>query len=181
MTFGFSTIIPESGAPAGIIGKTLSSFTTSATTPVPETAVIGRVFASELQADPNAPGGFANRPLAGVTITVDGAEETSRTVTGPDGRFTLSPVPAGRFFVHVDGRTATASQWPNGDYYPIVGKAWDTIAGREDNLAGGNGEVYLPRASAWIASTSNRSRTCISLPCATDENTSGPSPRSPSR
>lgn len=133
------------GRPGGI---TAIDFTTSATTPVPETAVIGRVFASELQADPNAPGGFANRPLAGVTITVDGAEETSRTVTGPDGRFTLSPVPAGRFFVHVDGRTvsdpAAGIGWPDLAYYPFVGKAWTAVAGVKTNPAGGSGEIFLP-------------------------------------
>jgi hypothetical protein len=46
--------------------------------------------------------------------------------------------------VHVDGRTAFGSQWPGGAYYPFVGKAWETIAGRTNNLAGGSGEIFLP-------------------------------------
>jgi hypothetical protein len=118
------------------------SFRTLSTTPVLGTAINGRVFASELVSD--AGSDAVNRPLEGVTITVDGAEETLRTTTDAMGNFTLSPAPAGRFFVHVDGRTAVGSHWPDGAYYPFIGKAWETIAGRADNLAGGNGEIYLP-------------------------------------
>ncbi|MCI0635017.1 MAG: DUF6531 domain-containing protein, partial [Actinobacteria bacterium] len=47
--------------------------------------------------------------------------------------------PAGRFFVHVDGRTATNGV-PPGTYYPFVGKAWESIPGRETIV----GEVHLP-------------------------------------
>jgi hypothetical protein len=124
-------------------GRAIIDFDTLSTTPVPRTAVIGRVFASEVIGTNSV-----NRPLEGVTITVDGAEETLRTVTGADGNFKLMPVPAGRFFVHVDGRTAKGSTWPGGAYYPFVGKAWDAIAGKEDNLAGGTGEIFLPLVSA---------------------------------
>ena len=114
------------------------NFETLGITGLPGTAVIGHVFASEKNAD------GSNKPLANVTVTVDGAEETLRTATDASGSFTLSPAPAGRFFVHVDGRTAVGSQWPGGAYYPFVGKAWDAVAGRTNNLAGGTGEVFLP-------------------------------------
>jgi RHS repeat-associated protein len=124
-------------------GVALIDFETLSLTPVPGTAVCGRVFASEL-----APAGSGqmsvNVPLRGVTITVDGLEETLRTVTDPNGDFRLEPVPAGRFFVHIDGRTATnttpPTRFPEGPYYPFVGKAWESIAGEEVNI----GNVYLP-------------------------------------
>lgn len=112
---------------------------------LPSTAVIGRVYASEPLTGPVL---STNRPLAGVTITVDGAEETLRTTTDADGYFKLMPAPAGRFFVHVDGRTALDSTWPNGAYYPFVGKAWEAVAGVETNLASGTGEIFLPLVPA---------------------------------
>src|SRR5690606_4390787 len=117
---------------------------TLSVTPVGATAVIGRVFASELVPGSDNTSATVNVPLEGVTITVDGMEETLRTTTDANGSFKLQPVPAGTFFVHVDGRTATASDWPGGDYYPAVGKAWTAVAGRDDNLASGTGEIFLP-------------------------------------
>ncbi|MBL9134830.1 MAG: Ig-like domain-containing protein, partial [Verrucomicrobiales bacterium] len=113
-------------------------FRTLGIAPVGRTAVIGRVLASERGRD------GSDQPLQGVTVTVDGAEQTLRTTTAADGTFTLQPSPAGRFFVHIDGRTAVGSQWPGGSYYPVVGKAWEAIPGSETNLAGGNGVIYLP-------------------------------------
>ena len=47
-------------------------FTTLNNQPVPRTAVLGRVFASELVPGPDTGTNALNRPLAGVTITVDG-------------------------------------------------------------------------------------------------------------
>ncbi len=124
-------------------GTALVDFDTLSLTPVAGTAVIGRVFASELI--PGLSESLTlNNPLAGVTITLDGLEETVRATTDAQGNFKLAPVPAGPFFVHVDGRTAAGSQWPDGAYYPFVGKAWEAIAGRENNLAAGTGEIYLP-------------------------------------
>ena len=123
-------------------GTARFSFVTSGITPVIGTAMIGRVFAAE-----PGPGG-TNLPLAGVTITVDGAEETLRVTTDAAGAFRLQPCPTGRFFVHVDGRTAAGSQWPNGAYYPFVGKAWEAIPGRTNNLAAGTGIIFLPRIPA---------------------------------
>lgn len=114
------------------------NFTTVPTQPVSHTAVRGRVLASQPHPD------GSNLPIPGVTITVDGAEESLRTVTGPDGSFLLHPAPAGRFFVHIDGRTSPLSQWPSGDYYPFIGKAWFAEPGRT-NLAHGDSDlIYLP-------------------------------------
>lgn len=127
------------GQPGGIARVT---FETAGSTALPGTGVIGRVYASERNPD------GSNRPLEGVTVTVDGAEETLRTVTDTSGYFELQPSPAGRFFVHVDGRTAVGSRWPGGDYYPFVGKAWEAVAGKTNNLAGGTGEIFLPRIPA---------------------------------
>lgn len=112
------------------------------------TAVVGRVFASELLPDPDNVMNTINRPLSGVTITVDGAEETLRVITDAQGNFRLQPAPSGNFFVHIDGRTSPLSKYPNGDYYPVVGKKWSAAPGRLDNLAGETGEIYLPLIAA---------------------------------
>lgn len=127
------------GFPGGIAQV---SYTTASAVPVGVTAVIGRVFASEKRPD------GTDRPLPGVTVTVDGAEQTMRAVTAADGSFTLRPAPSGRFFVHVDGRTSPLSTWPGGAYYPFIGKAWEAEPGRTNNLAGGNGIIYLPLVPA---------------------------------
>ena len=129
---------------------------------LPTTGVIGRVFASEPLSGPVL---STNRPLAGVTITVDGAEESLRTTTDADGYFELKPAPAGRFFVHVDGRTAVGSDWPNGAYYPFVGKAWEAVAGVATNLANGTGEIYLPLVPATaLQAVSATEETTVTFP-----------------
>ncbi|MEM7233045.1 MAG: Ig-like domain-containing domain, partial [Planctomycetota bacterium] len=109
-------------------GGTLAfSFETLSLTVVPSTAVFGRVFASELSDKPGQPS--VNTPLAGVTITVDGREDELRTVTDEKGSFRLDPAPAGRFFVHIDGRTADTGGPPD-TYYPFVGKSWTSVPGQ---------------------------------------------------
>ncbi|MCK6500351.1 MAG: carboxypeptidase-like regulatory domain-containing protein, partial [Nitrospira sp.] len=123
------------GQPGGVY---VLEYDTAGTFGMTNTGVIGKVFASEKNPD------GSNRPLENVTVTVDGAEETLRAVTDATGAFVLSPAPTGRFFVHVDGRTAVGSQWPGGAYYPFVGKAWEALPGVMTNLAGGNGEIFLP-------------------------------------
>ncbi|MBL9137029.1 MAG: Ig-like domain-containing protein, partial [Verrucomicrobiales bacterium] len=129
---------PLDGDGDGVSGGTFESwFETAGTTPVPNTEVVGHVYASERRSD------GSNQPLQGVTVTVDGAEESLRAVTDINGFFRLSPAPSGRFFVHVDGRTAPGSQWPGGAYYPYVGKAWTALPGRT-NQAGGDGLIFLP-------------------------------------
>lgn len=147
-------------------GMAVIAFDTFGSVGLANTAVIGRVFASELGVDDA--GQPRNQPLEGVIITVDGAEETLRTVTDAGGRFTLSPAPAGRFFVHIDGRTALGSQWPNGAYYPFIGKAWEAVPGKLDNLAGGTGIIYLPLVAAGtLQSISATADTVVTFPPAT--------------
>lgn len=144
VTFDGAGLVDDAGRPldadgdGGAGGVYRFQFGTAGLTGLPGTGVEGWVYASEPLPD------GSNRPLAGVTITVDGAEETLRTTTDASGFFRLTPAPAGRFFVHVDGRTAAGSVWPGGAYYPFVGKAWEAVPGRINNLAGGTGEIYLP-------------------------------------
>ncbi|MGZ8899332.1 MAG: Ig-like domain-containing protein [Limisphaerales bacterium] len=149
-------------------GVGLFSFETLSTVSVHGTAVIGQVFASEQE----VMNGITNDvPLANVTITVDGAEETIRATTDAEGRFTLTNAPSGRFFVHVDGRTVTQGianselRWDQRDYYPVVGKAWETVPGVATNLAGGTGEIYLPLIrSGTLQSVSATAPTAITFP-----------------
>jgi RHS repeat-associated protein len=142
------------GAPGGT--RTFD-FETLNLTPVAGTSVCGRVFASQLAPTPG--GGSVNEPLPGVTITVDGVPGLE-AVTDEFGNFRLEPAPAGLFFVHIDGRTATNGV-PPGTYYPFVGKAWQSIAGREVNV----GEVYLPLVGAGtLQPVSNTEETVIEFP-----------------
>ncbi|HAB16001.1 MAG TPA: hypothetical protein DCE44_06090, partial [Verrucomicrobiales bacterium] len=73
-----------------------------------------------------------------------------RTTTDADGFFRLQPAPVGRFFVHVDGRTSVTGitdghlPWDQRDYYPVVGKAWETVAGVTTNPPNPSGVIYLP-------------------------------------
>ncbi|MCC5808242.1 MAG: dockerin type I repeat-containing protein [Opitutales bacterium] len=112
-------------------------FETLSYAPVANTGVVGTVYA----AAPDANG--ENVPLQGVILEVIGDEERTRTTTGADGRFHLTPVPAGRFFVNIDGRPITGG-YPNNGYYPFIGKAWTAVAGRQDNPVNGTGEIFLP-------------------------------------
>ena len=140
-------------------GAAVLRFETVSTAPLANTAVVGRVLASE-----PGPGG-ADVPLPGVTITVDGMEETLRAVTDAQGWFRLQPCPAGRFFVNVDGRTSPLSQWPNGAYYPTIGKGWEAVAGRTNNLAGGTGIIYLPLiAAGTLQPVSATEETVVTFP-----------------
>lgn len=66
-------------------GFELIQFDTLSVTPLAGTAVIGRVFASELQPGSDTGANAVNKPLAGVTITVDGMEQTLRTRTDAKG------------------------------------------------------------------------------------------------
>ena len=147
------------GRPGGVATVDFSTFSVK---PIINTAIRGQVFAS---AKVTVNGTEQNQPLPGVTVTVDGQEETMRAVTDAEGRFELNPAPAGRFFVHVDGRTSPLSAWPNGDYYPFVGKAWEAEPGRTDNLAGGSGEIFLPLVKgAALQPVSTTADTRIQLP-----------------
>ena len=128
------------GDPGGVATR---SFQTFNSTPLPNTGVVGYVYASE----PSVGGhgtNIVNHPLQGVTITVDGQEQNLRTWTDANGYFSLNPCPPGRFFVKIDGRTSFESVYPKGTYYPFVGKAWEALPGKSNNLAGGTGVIYLP-------------------------------------
>lgn len=122
-------------------GTATLDFDTLSLSAVTNTAVTGRVFASEARGAGTAP---LDTPIAGVTITVDGMEQAMRTVTDAQGNFRLATVPAGAFFVHIDGRTVTnltaGIRYPDMSYYPFVGKRWVSIAGQEVNI----GDVFLP-------------------------------------
>ena len=120
-------------------GRREIEFDTLTLTVVQDTTVCGRVFASRL-ANTDA-GAEVNQPLEGVKITVDGRESTIFTTTDNNGDFRLENCPAGRFFVHIDGRNAVLPpEALEGSYYPNVGKAWTSIPGEEVNI----GEIYLP-------------------------------------
>jgi hypothetical protein len=98
-------------------------------TVIPGTNICGRVFASELVAVNDGEYSTSlNVPLDGVPITADGLEHEVSAGTDAFGNFELRDVPAGRFFVHIDGRTATNSV-PEGAFYPLVGKAWTSVPG----------------------------------------------------
>jgi hypothetical protein len=133
-TSGERVDVDNDGEPGGV--ETIE-FDTLALATTPGTAVFGRVFASEFSK--SGKGVDLNVPLADVRITVDGAETEFSTETDAQGNFRLEPAPAGRFFVHIDGRTVTKGV-PAGAYYPFVGKAWDSIAGEETEV----GSVHLP-------------------------------------
>ena len=115
-------------------GVATLDFETLSLTPIENTSVSGRVFASEVKLAPNRTSNeVLDTPLQGVTITVDGQEQTLRVVTDASGNFKLTPVPSGPFFVHIDGRTVT--NWlrelvSRQAYYPYVGKQWGGIAGQ---------------------------------------------------
>ena len=164
--FGLALDADGDGAPGGV---GYIEFDTASISPVPGTAVIGTVYASQLAASTNSLTNTVNVPIAGVTITVDGAEQTLRTVTDTNGFFRLTPCPAGRFFVHVDGRTVTnvaaGIRYPDLAYYPFVGKAWEAVAGYTNNLAGGSGLIYLPLiAQGTLQTVSMISNTVVTFP-----------------
>lgn len=129
----------DSDSNPGGIG--ILKFNTLSLAPVPGTAIEGNVYASEVSVDN---GETIDVPLEGVMVVLDGKESEIFATTDSDGYFKLQPVPAGEFFVHVIGWTVEGSNYPDGNYYATVGKAWHAIAGKDDNLAGGTGKIYLP-------------------------------------
>ncbi len=139
VTFNTDGILDELGVPLDGNrdgqpgGPALIDFDTLTLTTLPGTAVVGRVFASQLG------DGGVNTPLAGVVVSVDGLETTLRTTTDAMGNFRLEPAPVGEFFVHIDGRAATNGV-PIGAYYPFVGKKWESKAGQTMTVP----DVFLP-------------------------------------
>jgi hypothetical protein len=157
-------------------GSHFIDFDTVSVTPVANTAVVGKVYRSDIAPDPLNITNVVERPLKGVLIEVVGAEETLRTETDSQGRFMLSPSPVGRFFVRIDGRPSTsflpgdtALPWAKRAYYPLVEKAWEAVAGRTNNLAGAplstNGIIYLPMVAAdTLQAVSSTRETVITFP-----------------
>ncbi len=147
-------------------GVATIEFDTLSLTPSRNTIVCGRVFASQLNT--NGAGGTnwsLNTPLRGVTITADGLEEHVRAETDAAGNFRITNAPAGQFFVHIDGRTATnvsaGIRWPDLAYYPFVGKEWESVAGGETNI----GEIFLPLvAAATLQPVSPTNDTMVTFP-----------------
>lgn len=147
-------------------------FSTLSLTPVFGTSVCGRVFASEITR--STPGGMpVNTPLEGVTIHIDGIDPSVvSAVTDAMGSFRLEPVPAGEFFVQIDGRTVssaeiggvvTATSFPDGPYYPSVGKPFTGVAGVETQLH----DIYLPLVlEGTLVPTSATEPTAVGFPAA---------------
>ncbi|NUN98466.1 MAG: Ig-like domain-containing protein, partial [Candidatus Omnitrophica bacterium] len=142
---GLLVDVDRDGFPGGV---ELIDFDTLTLTLLPGTSVFGRVFATEL-ATVKGSTQSVNVPLEGVRISVDGLENVLFADTDALGNFRLEPAPAGAFFVHVDGRTVSESlidgatvstSFPNGYYYPYVGKKWESLPGRETNI----GTLFLP-------------------------------------
>lgn len=145
----------EDGQAGGLYGL---DFNTVSITELPGTAISGTVYKSRKNESD------IDVPLAGVVIEVVGAEETIRTTTTGDGSFTLDPCPGGRFFVNIDGRPVTG-QFPTGDYYPFVGKAWYAQPGRADNIVNEDGKIYLPLiAGGSLKTVSQTENTVVELP-----------------
>lgn len=133
----------EPSSPEHLVAAFSLRFQTLSVIPLSGTELCGRVFASELQVVNVTSNGTTtetaslNVPLAGVTVTVDGRTDIS-AVTDASGNFFFSSFPVGRVFVHINGKTS--AQAPPGAFYPNVGKAWVTRAGRLNEI----GDVYLP-------------------------------------
>ncbi len=156
---------PEGDGSPGGVG--ILEFDTITITTLADTAVCGRVFASEFRETPE--GEPVNLPLEGVVGRVDGTD--IEVVTDAMGNFRLEPAPLGRFFVHVDGTTVpeaflpdestTPTQFPDGPYYPNVGKTWESVAGRDTNV--GNDFLPLIRAGT-LQAVSQVADTEVALP-----------------
>lgn len=131
----------------GTLGGTRSiTYSTLSLGALNGTSVSGRVFASGFgTGEKGAP---TNIPLEGVEIFIDGRFDL-KTTTDVNGNFRLEPVPAGEFFVHINGidvetayidGTPVPTSFPAGPYYPFVGKRWEAVAGRDTSV----GDVFLP-------------------------------------
>lgn len=60
---------------------------------------------------------------------------------------------------------AAGIHYPDKAYYPFVGKAWDAVAGKTNNLAGGTGEIFLPLITpGTLQPVSMTQDTAISFP-----------------
>ena len=113
-------------------------FDTLSVTPFPNTDVWGYIYDSY-----NQDGNGDDIPVVGATVSVDGLPGAT-AVTDSDGYFLLEDVPAFKFFVHIDGSTATSA--PAGTTYASVGKAFYSVPGQSVQIFMDNEpfDVYLP-------------------------------------
>lgn len=155
------------GVPGGI---GMIEFETASFDTTVDQAVTGRVFSTELLALPGSVESI-NLPLEGVTISVKGRENELVAVTDATGNFRLQPVPAGRFFVQIDGRTVDfiivnkipiATRYPEGPYLPLLETDWEVQPGAsETNI----GSIYLPMVAAQtLQPVQPNQETTVSLP-----------------
>ncbi|MEM9388481.1 MAG: carboxypeptidase-like regulatory domain-containing protein [Pseudomonadota bacterium] len=101
-------------------GFTASAFDAG---PVSETTVVGVVLDNQ------------DEPLEGVTVSIEGTER--QDVTGADGQFRITEVPAGSVHVVADGSTI-----PGEDTYPNLSFPLVTIAGAQNELPA---PIYMVR------------------------------------
>jgi hypothetical protein len=127
------------GQPGGI---KLIDFDTLGTTPVGGTAVIGNVFASDPVPGTNTTN-FINRPLAGVTITVDGMEETLRS-DGLERVLSADAMSGGRILR--PHRRADFDECCGGHSLPGP----FLLSGRGQSVDGGSGRNQQSRGREWI-------------------------------
>lgn len=121
------------GVPGGALAY---EFDTLSLTRVDDTNVFGFVKDS-----------YTGDPIAGATIRVDAFPEAD-ALTDENGRFELVDMPAPQFFVHIDGTTATNA--PEGQFYPVVGKPFQSVAGETIQVSenGVTFDIFLPPMDA---------------------------------
>ncbi|MEO1041422.1 MAG: Ig-like domain-containing protein [Pseudomonadota bacterium] len=150
-----------------------ADFTTVSNTPVANTSLVGKVvgpgpdlepmtdddFSSGADGTANTSDDIYDFPIAGAKVYILGREDEA-VFTDENGEFTLTNVPAGNVKVAVDGRTATNP--PEGVFYPEMTMDLTIVAGQENTILGTTGtadqrlenlespQVYLPRLSTNI-------------------------------
>ncbi|MHC5029048.1 MAG: hypothetical protein ACYTGR_20040, partial [Planctomycetota bacterium] len=163
--FGNDVDADGDGFPGGIA---TIDFQTLTITALPGTSVCGRVFASDVATGDG--GDPVNVPLEGVTVRVDGAEDELFAITDSKGDFCLDPAPVGKFFVHIDGATATNDDIPDGAYYPTVGKPFKSVAGQQVNVP----DIFLPLViDGTLQAVSEVEDTVVTFPDVVIENNPG--------
>lgn len=126
--------VPLDGDGNGVPGgNAITEFETLVLTPVADTSVSGFLFDS---ANRNENG--SERAIVGATLQVEGRPDIT-AVTDENGFFTLENVPSPRFFVTVDGSTATNA--PDGTVYPTLGEPFESVPGEDTALPF---NIYLP-------------------------------------
>ncbi|MEY4764149.1 MAG: hypothetical protein RI907_822, partial [Pseudomonadota bacterium] len=166
-------------------GEYIASFTTVSTEPVAGTKLVGKVVDPGPDLDPmtfddirRGPDGVIHTaddifllPIAHAKVYILGQEDQF-VFTDANGNFELTNVPAGSVKVAIDGRTATNA--PNGVFFPEMVMDATLTAGRSNTLMGSMGgiderlanadrvEIYLPRiATSVMQAVSDTATTVI--------------------